>query len=530
MATPFSHHALLLPAGANLLNQNQSDATIQVDHPDDYLTRRHDFWKKDPSSRTSKIVEDLPVSLPGAIKDVMNPLRQVSSQIEIAMALCCERIPKQSVPVDPPRSTKRITPPSQTSNSDVDAPTSNHGATNSGVLREGKEGYFLKLLSMNCPKHAVGNRALAIAILQRTVDWEKYTVVGDSALENVSFAGIPGTMDEQHSRNSIMPSTRTKSFLAAGGMKLLSRWLVDSFTVVSDSSYNNKKSTTSHGGTLHVASPTGCLLLPLLELLEVIPFDKKLIVASNINKSIKRLKKALNIVADGLDPATLEEATHPIAGGLSVGKVIAATDAVMASWTKASTVNAKDEAPFKFDAFDHLRKKIRLRYDTLVKFRHEQGNIPIRSISAYLKTMPDSTNNSATESSQEFLSRSFPTSQLLRNVTSSTDKQGALLGLQTNMEPNKGDDPGLPRKRKAVDDVRRGSMRQVSWNDQTMMNSMPSGSGPGNDETPWSDVRHSRVKREGNDETPWAGAGDQGRTPMSQEYSTTRVKEEGDSF
>lgn len=318
--------------------------------------------------------------------------------------------------------------------------------------------------------------------------------------------------------------------LSLGGMKLLSRWLVDSFTIVSDSSYNNKKSTTSHGGTLHVASPTGCLLLPLLELLEVIPFDKKLIVASNINKSIKRLKKALNIVADGLDPATLEEATHPIAGGLSVGKVIAATDAVMASWTKASTVNAKDEAPFKFDAFDHLRKKIRLRYDTLVKFRHEQGNIPIRSISAYLKTMPDSTNNSATESSQEFLSRSFPTSQLLRNVTSSTDKQGALLGLQTNMEPNKGDDPGLPRKRKAVDDVRRGSMRQVSWNDQTMMNSMPSGSGPGNDETPWSDVRHSRVKREGNDETPWAGAGDQGRTPMSQEYSTTRVKEEGDSF
>lgn len=216
ITTPFSHHALLLPAGANSLNQNQFDTTIQVDHLDDYLTRRHEFWKKDPSSRTSKIVEDLPVSLPGTIKDVMNPLRRVSSQIEIAMALCCERIPKQSVPVDPPRSTKRITPPTSTSNPVADALASNHGATNSGVLREGKEGYFLKLLSMNCPKHAVGNRALAIAILQRTVDWEKSTVLGDSALEIVSFAGIRGTMDEQHSRNSIMPSTRTKSFLAAG--------------------------------------------------------------------------------------------------------------------------------------------------------------------------------------------------------------------------------------------------------------------------------------------------------------------------
>lgn len=274
--------------------------------------------------------------------------------------------------------------------------------------------------------------------------------------------------------------------LSLGGMKLLSRWLLDSITVVADSSSDNTK--------LHSASPTGCLLLPLLVLLEAIPFDKKLVVASNINKSIKRLKKALNIVAGGLDPATLEQATHPIAGGLSVGKVIAATDAVMSSWTNASSVSSKNDIPFKFDAFDQLRKKIRLRYDTLVAFRQEQGSLPIRSFSEYLKTKPDLGTNSSTESSHDFLSRSFPTAQLLRNVTASSENRGSFLGLQTSMEPNKSNDPSLSRKRKGVDDHRSGLLKQVSWNDQPMIRSMSPGMS--RDEVEPQEFPFARVKRE----------------------------------
>ncbi len=270
---------------------------------------------------------------------------------------------------------------------------------------------------------------------------------------------------------------------------------MDSYSVVSNSSSDHKK--------LHVASPTGCLLLPLLGLLEAIPFDKKLIVASNINKSIKRLKKALSIVAEGLDPTSLEEATHPIAGGLSVGKVIASTEAVMAAWTTASSVYSKNDIPFQFNAFDQLRKKIRSRYDTLVAFRQEQGSLPIRSFSEYLKTMPDLTNNSSTESSNAFLSRSFPTSQLLRS--SSSDKQWSFSELQIDMDMNESDNQWLSRKRKGDDDLRNGTLEEVSWNDPSRINSLSSG--PSNDEAPGS-----------------------GYTDCAQEYSSARVKREEDSF
>ena len=222
-------HALLLSAERDPLNQDLSEKTVHVEPIDDYLSRRHEFWKK----ARPTTVEDVPVAIQGTIKDVMNPLRQVSSQIEIAMALCCERIPNRAVQVHPPRSatTKRIAFPTPKSlnNPVTDIMCSSHGATNLGILREGKEGYFLKLLSMYCPRHAVGNRALAVAILQRTVEWEKTSILGNSPSETISSTGLPDTKDEQDSQNTdvslgigqkdiscMIPSTRTKSFLAAG--------------------------------------------------------------------------------------------------------------------------------------------------------------------------------------------------------------------------------------------------------------------------------------------------------------------------
>ncbi len=227
-----SKHTLLLPTGRDPL-KDLTDKTIQVDRIDDYLSLRHEFWGRAPSSRPATVVEYVPVAIQGTIKDVMNPLCQVSSQIEIAMALCCERIPNRAVRVHPPRSatTKRLAFPTPTSTNDAatDASASSHGATNVGVLREGKEGYFLKLLAMYCPRHAVGNRALAVAILQRTVEWEKTSILGNSPSETISSTRLPDTKDEQHSQNTdvslgigqnniscMMPSTRTKSFLAAG--------------------------------------------------------------------------------------------------------------------------------------------------------------------------------------------------------------------------------------------------------------------------------------------------------------------------
>jgi hypothetical protein len=166
----------------------------------------------------------------------------------------------------------------------------------------------------------------------------------------------------------------------------------------------------------------------------------------------------------------------------------------MSSWTNASSVSSKNDIPFKFDAFDQLRKKIRLRYDTLVAFRQEQGSLPIRSFSEYLKTKPDLGTNSSTESSHDFLSRSFPTAQLLRNVTASSENRGSFLGLQTSMEPNKSNDPSLSRKRKVVDDHGSGLLKQVSWNDQPMMRS--TSPGVSHDGVEPQEFPIARVKRE----------------------------------
>ncbi len=234
MAARISQHALLLPTRGDPLNEDQSGTISKAERSDDYLSRRHEFWTKDPPSRTAKIlVEDVPSSIQGTVKDVMNPLRKVSSQIEIAMALCCERIPTQLAHVhNPPRSapSKRIALPTPSTNTpDTVASAPSHDATNLGILREGKEGYFLKLLSMYCPKHAVGNRALAVAILQRTVQWERSSLLGNTPSEPVSSVSLPDTMGEQNSQETnssldigrkvssfMMTSTRTTSFLAAG--------------------------------------------------------------------------------------------------------------------------------------------------------------------------------------------------------------------------------------------------------------------------------------------------------------------------
>ncbi len=158
-----------------------------------------------------------------------------------------------------------------------------------------------------------------------------------------------------------------------GGMKLLARWLVDSFTVVSSTSPNHRSPATQQ----HVASPTGCLLLPLLHLLKFIPFDKNLIVESHIHKSIKRLKKLLSVLVEGLDPSDLDSVVHPIAGGLSVGKVIASTDTVMSLWKKAAAVDAVDDSSLKFDSFDQLQRRVQQRFDYLEKLQNDAGNPPM---------------------------------------------------------------------------------------------------------------------------------------------------------
>lgn len=156
-------------------------------------------------------------------------------------------------------------------------------------------------------------------------------------------------------------------------MKLVALWLVDSFTVVPASSHNRKPGRQYFP---HVSSPTGSLLLPLLHFLKFIPFDKNLVVTSQIHKSIRRLKKALNALVEGLDPNSLEQEVHPIAGGLSVGKVIAAVDTVMTLWSKSAAEKVILNGSSVDSSFPQLQTKIQRRFGDFSKFQKEGPRPP----------------------------------------------------------------------------------------------------------------------------------------------------------
>lgn len=251
----------------------------------------------------------------------------------------------------------------------------------------------------------------------------------------------------------------------------MERWLVDSYTAVPVPSSDQRKQ-------LVVASPTGCLLLPLLTLLKSLPFNKDIVVASHIHKSIKRLKKALDRLAEGLDPDTLGKVTHPIAGGLSVGKVRAAVDAVMATWNKAAS--AENDIQLKFDPFEQMQKKIQLRFDDLVRFQHGEGDAPVwlpKSISGLRAPKALHVANKPTNSTHA-LHTSYPVS-----TTSAKDGDWYNSGTQKpspDSQPKAGTLQGLiSMKRKGADSMmlvtnKPGKMQKtISWADRPTGNNIP---------------------------------------------------------
>ena len=368
-------HVLFIPGGIiSRESQAEQAETSPAFTRDDYVTRRHEFWKKKASApKISKGVTEYPVGSDVLTDggDDQTMLRLLSTPLELALVGCCERLPRdecQFTPLRPQRSRlHRIVCPS---NYDVDPEEvdENDGedpqqdavqetksqptSRKSGILRREKECHFLSLLCMHCTANALGHRALALAILQRTVDWESSVYKSSS-----------GT-----SQQPPQPPHTLQHFLEAGGMKLLARWFVDSFTV----------GPASKG---HVTSPTGSLLLPILQLLKCLPFEKNIVVASQIHKSIKRLKKAIDTLVDGLDPSQLKQ-KHPITGGLPVGIILSALDNLMSVWKQAAAADMNnkndndDQVKPHSSPMDTLQEELKRRFDTLVTLQNEGGQPP----------------------------------------------------------------------------------------------------------------------------------------------------------
>jgi len=167
-------------------------------------------------------------------------------------------------------------------------------------------------------------------------------------------------------------------FLKAGGLRVLSQWLKDATTPVpKPQPPNAKKASTATKrlrsidatavATEMVASPTGPLLLPLLALLQKLPFDLQAIKQSRINKTIKIISKQLDSIlpppravssspngtvaaaAAGADTANANKIsstriTDPVAGGLSVAKVQASVNELKRVWEEQAAKVSMDKA------------------------------------------------------------------------------------------------------------------------------------------------------------------------------------------
>jgi hypothetical protein len=197
-------------------------------------------------------------------------------------------------------------------------------------------------------------------------------------------------------------------------------------------------------------------LLPLLHLLKFIPFDKNIVVESQIHKSIKRLKKLLTVLVEGLDPNAMGEVVHPIAGGLSVGKVIASIDTVMSLWKKAAAVDLIDDSSFKFDTFKQLQKRVQRRFDYLEKIQNEVGNPPMWFSKDVWRTAP---------LGEKSMDASHPL--IAHTGGCSFERQGRLPELKAKTEQEKGMDQGASIKKRtgspALFEVSKPSKKQVSW-------------------------------------------------------------------
>ena len=230
--SPF--HVLLL-AGGDTARKKQSNNNIDDDdkgNVDDYITCRNKFQKE-------KATSSYHTSMP----DRSGVNYNISHNLEIAMAVCCERIPRKTdgTQDEPSHQTssssihRPIFPANYTAPATADKDNCKEGrrktkqgiktepsttSKNVYILRSGQEWHFLKLLVMYCPKNAVGHRALAMAILQQTVEWE---LKDQSSQKSVSTPELTAssayTKGDEHApkeEGDVHEAQRIMSFLTAG--------------------------------------------------------------------------------------------------------------------------------------------------------------------------------------------------------------------------------------------------------------------------------------------------------------------------
>ena len=333
------------------------------------------------------------------------------------------------------------------------SPSSLHVPSQMGHLAEGKEGQFAALIAQHC--HTVSDRALALAVLERTMEHDRVMAteveaeekncsmntsgkkrkreecsasssssnekdipaigesaeIGDKKSKSSSDTTLSSVDTDNDGENAGVSNDKVKvsrmaNFLSAGGLKILTQWLVDSFTPIQKpvaqapakkgkdiGNKRKRKKESAEVETVPETSPTGPLILPLLSILQSIPFEYDLIIECKINKHVKKLKKNVERVigADSSKKSAIEkklgamkeECSHPNSGGMPVIEVYRQIGKLMETWTKAMDENKKESknvdaksatSSSRNDVHHSLKATMSQRLETLSSY--EAGKAP----------------------------------------------------------------------------------------------------------------------------------------------------------
>ena len=182
---------------------------------------------------------------------------------------------------------------------------------------------------------------------------------------------------------------RFRLFFAAGGLRILNQWLADASsyetTTTTPSLASSAPKTAFAKNTIIKAHTTRPIALSILLFLEHIPFDKKTVTNSKINKQVQKLGKKVALIKEAhqngqapvrdLENWTIQKPT------VALTQTLAAIDAVKSSWReKAKTKGEKkkiqrlqQQLPIPFGP---LQSKIRERLRVLNQF--QSGALSIR--------------------------------------------------------------------------------------------------------------------------------------------------------
>ena len=244
----------------------------------------------------------------------------------------------------------------------------------------------------------MASRSLALAILERTLEVH-LVEEAESALLQKDEAAKNDCNDENKDKER--DKRRFELFFAAGGLRILNQWLIDaashettkSTNYVTTSNRKNEKSSATIRGknsnknenattALVIRKPhaTRPIALSILLFLEHIPFEKKTVTNSKINKQIQKLGKKIALIKEdhqnGKSPKEdIENWTtqESVAHSEALARILFAVDAVKASWRVKAKIKGEKK---QLNPFDTLQSKIKERLEVLNQF--ESGALSTR--------------------------------------------------------------------------------------------------------------------------------------------------------